>query len=82
MSEDILTLTDSYWEILKSLSDEVKLRLVSKLIASVTDKTCAETSHTDKMLDKFFGAWDDGRSAEEIICSIKEHSTNRPPVKL
>ena len=33
--DDTLKLTDSYWEMLKSLSDEVKLRLATRLTASV-----------------------------------------------
>ena len=33
--DDALKITDTYWEMLKSLSDDIKLRLATRLTASV-----------------------------------------------
>ena len=33
--DDTLKVTDTYWEMLKSLSDDIKLRLATRLTASV-----------------------------------------------
>lgn len=65
--DDTLKLTDSYWEMLKSLSDEVKLRLATRLTASVVSAKAAEADNTEEMLEKHLGAWKDDRSTEEII---------------
>lgn len=65
--DDTLKLTDSYWEMLKSLSDEVKLRLATRLTASVVSAKAADADKTEEMLEKHLGAWKDDRSTEEII---------------
>lgn len=65
--DDTLKLTDSYWEMLKSLSDEVKLRLATRLTASVVSAKAADADNTEEMLEKHLGAWKDDRSTEEII---------------
>lgn len=65
--DDTLKLTDSYWEMLKSLSDEVKLRLATRLTASVVSAKVADVDKTEEMLEKHLGVWKDDRSTEEII---------------
>lgn len=63
-----------------ALSSRNKRWLGEKLIEaseeSVTDKKCL----TSEMINKHFGAWEDNRTAEEIISSITESrmSTKEP----
>lgn len=65
--DDTLKLTDSYWEMLKSLSDEVKLRLATRLTASVVTSKAVDADKTEEMLEKHLGVWKDDRSTEQII---------------
>ena len=61
-----LSITDIYMGVLNSLTDEDKIDLASKLLASIKKKVHPRVS--DKA-DPFFGlsdAWDDGRAPEEI----------------
>ena len=65
--ETSINLTNYYWDLLKSLSDDVKLRLATRLTASVLEhrKDEATTNLTEEMLAKHAGKWIDDRSAEE-----------------
>ncbi|MCD7923409.1 MAG: hypothetical protein LUI85_01405 [Bacteroides sp.] len=65
--DNTLKLTESYWEMLKSLSDEVKLRLATRLTASVIEGKANSADKTEEMLRKHFNVWKDDRSAERII---------------
>ncbi len=82
MNNEALMLTNSYWDILKSLSDEVKLHLATRLTASIVKSKDSEIKHTEKMLEKFFGTWDDTRSTDDIVNDIKSHSSSKTPVEL
>lgn len=62
-----LKLTDTYWEMLKSLSDDIKLRLATRLTASVITGKKVRKDKTEEMIEKHLGAWKDERSAEEIV---------------
>lgn len=68
--DETVKLTNSYWEILKSLSDEVKLRLATRLTASVVESKSKEKDITEEMINKYSGTWKDSRSTEEIINDI------------
>lgn len=68
--DDTLKLTDTYWEILKSLNDDIKLRLATRLTASVVASKKADRDNTEEMIKKHVGKWKDDRSAEEIIKDI------------
>lgn len=68
--DDTLKLTDTYWEILKSLNDDIKLRLATRLTASVVAGKKADRDNTEEMIKKHVGKWKDDRSAEEIIKDI------------
>ncbi len=62
---------DSYWELLRDLSMDIKLKLISKLSNSILEgKTKDDT--TASLADKFYGAWKDNKSAEELIEIIHE----------
>ena len=63
-----------YWNILKNLSADVKLDLISKLSASLLKKSHAETA-AGNWVDLFAGKWKDNRSAEEIIADIRNART-------
>lgn len=65
-----LKLTDTYWEMLKSLNDDIKLRLATRLTASVVANKEARKDNTEEMIEKHLGSWKDERSAEEIIKDI------------
>ena len=64
MDRDTSIITDSYWTMLKSLRDDVKLSLATRLSASVSDKSEDEKTYTLRMLNRFHGAWKDSRSAD------------------
>ena len=78
--DNILILNNSYWEILKSLSNEVKLRLATRLTASVIETKSRTPNHTEEMLAKYAGAWQDNRSTEEIIKNLNDsrHGSKAP----
>lgn len=76
-------LADSYFERLKSLSNEAKLRLIHRLTASMlghADNTAASReaveSEKDSRLSQLFGIWSDGPTAEEVIDEIRRSRTS------
>lgn len=68
--DNTLKLTETYWEMLKSLNDDIKLRLATRLTASVIAGKDARKNRTDEMIEKHLGKWKDERSAEDIIQDI------------
>lgn len=66
---EALTVVDSYWSLLKHLSKDVKIRLINKLSASLLKDM--EKEDTTSLADKFYGAWKDDRTAEDIIEDIR-----------
>lgn len=64
-------LIDSYISLLKNMSAQNKLDLISKLTDTV--KTDVEKKKSD--FYKAFGGWDDKESAEELIEAIKGSRT-------
>ena len=64
-------LIDSYISLLKNMSTQNKLDLISKLTNTV--KTDTEHDKTD--FYKAFGGWDEKESAEDLINTIKESRT-------
>ena len=61
--------SDTYWNMLKNLSSEIKLELISKLSASLLKKEALENAH---WVSDFAGKWKDDRSAEEIVADKRE----------
>lgn len=62
-----------YWKNLKGLSNKVKLELITLLRNSmVTDK---EEEKSDNWADRYCGAWNDSRSADEIVDQIHSMRT-------
>lgn len=58
----------SYWNLLKNLSEEVKLRLIARLSASLVKPSEKTTSN---VADKYYGAWSDDCSAEEMAENLR-----------
>ena len=71
MKSDISITVNSYWKLLENLSSEVKLRLIAKLSQSLVKPAAEEEKEKTNWADEFYGAWDDSRTAEEIIDDIK-----------
>lgn len=69
MTDSVLNQTNTYWELLKGLSNEVKLALINRLSSSLIN----EKNNSEKnWADEFCGIWnDDPRSTEEIIEDIR-----------
>ncbi|WP_418697840.1 DUF2442 domain-containing protein [Bacteroides sp.] len=55
----------------QSLSDDIKLRLATRLTASVITKKTPCKDVTEEMIEKHLGKWKDERSAEEIIKDLR-----------
>ena len=68
--DNTLKLTDTYWEMLKSLNDDIKLRLATRLTASVIAGKNTSRNRTNEVIEKHLGKWEDERSAEAIIEDI------------
>lgn len=60
--DNALKLTETYWEMLKSLNDDIKLRLATRLTASVIAGKDARKNRTDEMIEKHLGKWKDERN--------------------
>lgn len=69
-----------YWNLLKNLSQEVKLELISRLSSSLLTKE--KENEVENWASQFTGAWDDTRSAEEIIEDIRNARTNNRDIAL
>ncbi len=67
---------NTYWNMLKDLSMDVKLDLIAKLSNSLRNKgSVADDTH---WASEFAGKWKDSRSTEEIIDDIRQaRTTNR-----
>ncbi len=76
--------TAAYWHLLKNLSDEVKLRLITLLSQSMTrntkKKTKSDKEATKEFLSEFYGAWEGDKTAEEVIAEIRKNRTCREPI--
>lgn len=66
-------IVDSYWALLKGLSDNVKLSLISKLSSSVLAKSTSKPAKS-VMLSDFYGALEDTAfpSIDEIRNVMKD----------
>ena len=85
MSSADITMTNNYWNMLRNLNDEVKLRLASMLTASVVehrDKSVSEkVSITEAMVKKYAGAWEeDDRTSDEIISDVYASRSSKPVI--
>lgn len=70
---------DTYWSILKNLSSDMKLELISRLSKSLLSK---DQSIDDNWTSQFAGEWKDSRSAESIIEDIRNSRTSNREIEL
>ena len=70
---------DTYWSILKNLSSDMKLELISRLSKSLLSK---DQSMDDNWVSQFAGEWKDSRSAESIIEDIRNSRTSNREIEL
>ena len=62
-----ISTTDSYWNMLKHLSDDVKIDLITLLSSSLKKKKEKSVSASN-----FYGIWgDDGMTTEEFVDEIR-----------
>ena len=71
--------TASYWNIIKHLSPDAKIDLITLLTQSLK-----KTSHNHVSAKKYYGIWgDDGMSDEEFVDELKSlRGTDREIVEL
>lgn len=69
-----------YWNMLKDLSSDIKLELISRLSASLLEKK--ESSETSNWVSQLAGRWEDERTAEEIIADIRSSRTSNRDIDL
>lgn len=75
MESKRIDIAENIFQMVKNLSSDVKLELISKISKSLDD---TKNKPTDNSWKKLFGAWESDKSAEEIIEEIKESRfTNR-----
>ena len=83
MSTIELSIINLYWEMLKSLSDDIKLKLATMLTNSVVEnrqkeRSATSVSLTEQMIAKYAGALEDERQADEIVSEIKQSHSIKP----
>ncbi|MCK4662782.1 MAG: hypothetical protein KAT68_07955 [Bacteroidales bacterium] len=67
---------DKYFGILKNLTVDSKKYLIIKLTESIQTKEKIKTN-----LDEIYGAWQDSRTAEEIITEIETSRFNERKIE-
>jgi len=68
-------LVDSYFRFMKNWDNETKKNLIIKLTQSIDSKNKAKRDFSS-----CFGAWDDNRTADEIIDEIRADRVNNPDI--
>lgn len=71
---------DTYWSILKNLSSDMKLELISRLSKSLLSKD--QSIDDNWAIRQFAGEWKDSRSAESIIEDIRNSRTSNREIEL
>lgn len=72
------TSSNVYWNMLKDLSSDVKLELISKLSASLLKKEV--DSDSSDWVSMFAGRWEDSRTANEIMDDIRNARTSNKDI--
>ncbi|MDD3773303.1 MAG: hypothetical protein PHC38_11705 [Weeksellaceae bacterium] len=75
-------LVDTYYSMLKNLSQNNKLELIERLSNSIRTSKSKEAKTKDS-LDSLYGSWESQKSADEIIKEIENsRNFNRKEIKL
>ena len=69
-------IVDNFFQLMKNWDTELKKDLIIKLTESINDK-----SKSSSDFSSCFGAWEDERSAEEIINEIKTDRVNQREIE-
>lgn len=75
-----LNTTNNYWNLLKFLSDDIKLALIAKLSNSLVAKSKEKTTSASD----FYGVWKDSdfnMSSDELVKEIKASRTFKDEVE-
>lgn len=78
--------TSTYWNLIKDVKDEIKIRLITLLSESLTNTLTVKVPVKDKdeateaFIKKYYGAWKGSESADDIIAKISEGKTCKDPV--
>lgn len=80
ISNSKTSISNTYWEMLKDLSSDIKLELIAKLSASLVAKD--NTSDTSNWTSEFAGRWEDDRTADEVIEDIRGARTSNREIEL
>ena len=80
ISNSKTSISNTYWEMLKDLSSDIKLELIAKLSASSVAKD--NTSDTSNWTSEFVGRWEDDRTADEVIEDIRGARTSNREIEL
>lgn len=78
--------TSNYWNIIKDVKDEIKIRLITLLSESLANSLTVKTpakgkeDDTEKFIKKYYGVWQSQQTPEEIMDIIKEGRTSKDPV--
>lgn len=84
MSNHATHQTVPYWNEIKRLDKEDKLKLMALISSSLVsdEKDISEKDRTQEMIDCFCGSWVGKESAEDIIANIENsRSSHYEPVK-
>jgi hypothetical protein len=69
-------IVNSYFRVMKNWDNETKKDLIIKLTKSIDEK------HKDKFdFSSCFGAWDDERSADDIINELRSDRANKQEIE-
>jgi len=75
MKAENVNIADNYWGMIKNLSADVRLELISRISISLKSDKSIQKSDSWKML---FGAFESSQSADDIIEDLrKSRYTNR-----
>lgn len=69
-------LVDSYFRLMKNWNNETKKSLIIKLTQSIDTK-----KNKQRNFSSCFGAWDDTRTADEIIEDLKSDRVNNREIE-
>lgn len=71
-----------YWNMLKGLSSDIKLELISRLSASLVKPKELKADTNTNWAFSLAGRWQDSRNAEDIINDIRESRTSNREIDL
>ncbi len=74
----------TYWNLIKDVKAEVKVRLISmlseSLLTSAKPSVTAADGRTRAFVDRFYGAWHSDKPAEDIIATINRDKSSAAPI--